>query len=120
MRKKMVTATAVMIGMMLVSTLFMGNLQQNAFDIGDYSGIDTWEAEMAFEASQTNEDLAQLVFSLCWRYQTAGDEEAREPLMHYGQILLDRAKAETIDLETAVQPEDMLQVLQVIRELGVR
>ena len=116
----MTMATAVMAGVMLVSTLLFGSLRHNSFDIGDYSGVDIQTAEAAFSTSQSNEDLVLLVEALCWRYQAANDVEAREPLMRYGQVLLDRAKAETVDLETIGQPENLLQVLQVIRELGVR
>ena len=62
----------------------------------------------------------QLVKALCWRYRTAEDESAETMLKSYGQLMLDRAKAEEIDLEFADDPDHMLQVLKVIRELGAR
>ena len=38
----------------------------------------------------------------------------------YGQELLDRAKAETVDLETVDDTEIMLKVLKVIRSTGAK
>ena len=46
--------------------------------------------------------------------------KAREPLVRYGQALLDRAKAETVDLETVDDPDVMLQVLRVVRRVGAK
>lgn len=120
MRSKMVSVTVMMALLMVVSTWFVSSLQPRAFDSLDYSIVDRAETEGAFEVSQSNEDLMKLVEALCWQYETAGEPETREPLLRYGQLLLDRAKAETLDLETIGQPEITLQVLGIIRELGAR
>lgn len=120
MKKTMLIATVAMIGVMLASMMLFGNLGSKVFDIGDYSCVDVQQAEVAFEASQSNEDLVLLVSALCWRYKALEDEEAQAALIHYGQLLLDRAKAETIDLEKMDADGGLLQVLEVLRELGVR
>ena len=118
--KKMTLMTMVVALMFLAATLLGGQLQQKPFDIGDLSGVDIAAAEAAFEQSRSNEDLVKLVKALCWRYRAAEDASAAEPLVHYGQMMLDRAKAEEIDLEFVDDANHMLQVLEVIRELGAK
>lgn len=119
--KKMTVQTLLLALAFLAATLIGGQLQQEkAFDIGDLSTVDIAQAEAAFEQSQSNEDLVKLVKALCWRLRVAEDEAASEPLAAYGQLLLDRAKAEQVDLEYVDNPDHMLQVLAVIRELGAQ
>lgn len=120
MKKNMTAATLLMVALALAGTLLAGNLRQTPFEIGDYSGVDIAQAEADFAASGSNEDLILLLKALCWRYQVQGEEAAREPLLGYGQMLLDRARAETVDLETLDEPDVMLQVLEVIRGVGAR
>ena len=118
--KKMTLMTTVVALLFLAATLLGGQLQQKPFDIGDLSGVDVAAAEAAFVQSQSNEDLVKLVKALCWRYAAAEDESVAEPLVKYGQMMLDRAKAETLDLEFADDPDHMLQVLEVVRGLGAK
>lgn len=118
--KKMTLMTTVVALLFLMATLFGGQLQTKPFDIGDLSGVDIAAAEAAFAQSQTNEDLVKLVKALCWRYAAAEDESVKEPLVKYGQMMLDRAKEDTIDLEYVDNSDHMLQVLSVIRELGAK
>lgn len=118
--KKMTLMTTLVALLFLLATLFGGQLQQKPFDIGDMSGVDIAAAETAFLQNQTNENLVKLVKALCWRYAAAEDESVAESLVEYGQMMLDRAKAEAIDLEYVDDPDHMLQVLAVIRELGAK
>lgn len=120
MKKKMTIQTAIVVLLFLAGTLIAGQPQQDAFDIGDFSTADIGALETAFTETQSNEDLVVLVKALCWRYRVAQDTAAAQPLRSYGQMMLDRAKAETIDLEYVDDPEHMLQVLKVVRELGAR
>ena len=120
MKKVMWIQTAAVALAFLAVILLSGQLRQEAFDIGDLSSVDVAAAEAQFAQSQSNEDLVLLVKALCWQYCAGGNEAAAQPLRDYGQQLLDRAKAETIDLERADNPEHMLQVLRVVRALGAR
>lgn len=120
MKRKMTVMTLIMAVIMLAATFFVGQYQSKPFDIGDYSQINIEEAEQQFAASQTNEDLVLLCKALSWRIEVGGDETAKEKLNHYGQLLLDRAKEESIDLETVDDPDIMLAVLRVIRETGAK
>ena len=120
MKVNMTVATLVMIALALAGTLLFGGFQEEPFEIGDWSGVDIARTEAEFAASGSNEDLVLLVKALCWRLEVAGDESAREPLLDYGQELLDRAKAETGDLETVDDPDVMLQVLRVVRQVGAK
>ena len=120
MKVNMTVATLVMIALALAGTLLFGGFQEEPFEIGDWSGVDIVRTEAEFAASGSNEDLVLLVKALCWRLEVAGDESAREPLLDYGQELLDRAKAETVDLETVDDPDVMLQVLRVVRQVGAK
>lgn len=120
MKKKMTIQTLIVVLLFLAGTLLIGQPQQETFDIGDFSTANPDTLEAAFVESQTNEDLVALVKALCWRYRVAEDETVAEPLRTYGQMMLERAKAETMDLEYVDNPEHMLQVLKVIRELGAR
>ena len=118
--KRMLMQSLLLAVLFVAVTLFGGQFQQEVFDIGDLSGVDVKAAEAAFIQSQSNEDLVRLVKALCWRYRMVEDETVIQPFMTYGQIMLDRAKAEEIDLEFVDDPEHMLQVLDVLRELGVK
>lgn len=120
MKTNMTVATLVMIALALAGTLLFGGFREEPFVIGDWSGVDIPQAEADFAASGSNEDLVLLVKALCWRLEAAGDESAWEPLARYGQALLDRAKAETVDLETVDDPDVMLQVLRVVRRVGAK
>lgn len=120
MKKIMWIQTAAVALAFLVVILLSGQLRQEEFDIGDLSGVDVAAAEAQFVQSQSNEDLVSLVKALCWQYCIAENDAVAEPLRAYGQLMLDRAKAETIDLEHVDNPEHMLQVLRVVRELGAR
>ena len=120
MKRKMTMMTIAMAVIMLAATLFVGQYQSKPFDIGDYSQVSIEEAEQQFAASQTNEDLVFLCKALSWRAEIAADEQAKEKLNHYGQLLLDRAKEESVDLETIDDPDIMLAVLRVIRETGAK
>jgi len=118
--KRMVWQSLLLAALFLAATLFGGQFQQDTFNIGNLAGVDVKAAEAAFQQTQSNEDLVALVKALCWRHQVAEDETVTQPLMSYGQIMMDRAKAEEMDLEFVDDPEHMLQVLDVLRELGVK
>ena len=106
--------------LVVVATVFTAHFQPKPFDIGDYSHVDINTAQERFADSQSNEDLVLLCKVLSWNVETNQDESARELLKQYGQELLDRAKAESVDLETIDDPEIMLSVLRVIRESGAK
>lgn len=120
MKRKMTAMTIAMAVLMIIATLVTAEFQPRPFDIGDYSQANIEEAEKQFASSQTNEDLVLLCKALSWRIEIAGEAEAGEKLNHYGQLLLDRAKEESVDLEEVDDPEVMLAVLKVIRETGAK
>lgn len=120
MKKKMWVQTLVVVLLFLAGSLLSGQLQGEKFDIGDYSAVDIAAAEASFAETQTNVDLVHLVKALTWQYKVAENESVAEKLTSYGQLLLDRAKAEEVDLETVDDPDHMLQVLKIVRELGAR
>lgn len=118
MKKKMFIQTLLISLLCVAGCLLSGQMRQEVFDIGDYSGVDIPAAEECFAQSQSNEDLIGLLKALCWRYNEAESDETAALIVHYGQILLDRAKAGTVDLEFVDNPEHMLQVLKIVRRLG--
>ena len=120
MKQRMTILTIGMAILVVVATLLTAQFQPKPFDIGDYSHVDIAEAEAEFEQTKTNDSLVYLCKALSWRAEVAGEEGAREKLRYYGQLLLDRAKEEMIDLEHADDPDVMLAVLRVIRETGAR
>ena len=120
MKKKMWVQTLIVVLLFLAGGLLSGQLQSETFDIGDYSAVDIAAAEATFAQTQTNDDLVHLVKALAWQYKAAGNEAISDKLIDYGQMLLDRAKAEQVDLEFADDPDHMLQVLKIVRELGAK
>lgn len=120
MKKRLWIQTLIVVMLFMAGVLLSGQLQPKTFDIGDYSAVDIAEAEEEFIQTQTNEDLVHLIKALCWQYRVAENESVAAELTEYGQLLLDRAKAETVDLEFVDDPDHMLQVLEIVRELGAR
>jgi hypothetical protein len=120
MKRKMTVLTVGMMLLLTVATLLTGQFKEEPFEIGDYSHVDLEEAKQTFETSQTNEDLVLLCKALSWQMEIGQNDSLREELRHYGQLLLDRAKAETVDLEKVDDPEIMLKVLKVIRSTGAK
>ena len=120
MKTKMTVMTVFMIILLTAGTLLTGQFKEEPFDIGDFSHVRIEEAEEAFEISQTNEDLVFLCKALAWQLEVKQNENVRDKLNQYGQELLDRAKAEAVDLETVDDTEIMLKVLKVIRSTGAK
>lgn len=112
--------TLVVVLLFLAGGLLSGQLRPETFDIGDFSAVDIAAAEENFVRTQSNEDLVHLVKALTWQYKAVGNETVADKLIDYGQILLDRAKAEEVDLELVDNPNHMLQVLKIVRELGAK
>ncbi len=94
--------------------------EEKPFDIGDLSGADPEMALSAFRESDSPEDLVDLLKILCYRYKIEGDEAVLPDIRTYGQELLDRAKAQTVDLEKMDRDGDILQILNVIRSTGAK
>ena len=94
--------------------------EEKPFDIGDLSGADLEKALSVYRESDSPEDLAELLKILCYRYKIEGDETVLPDIRTYGQELLDRAKAQTADLEKMDQNGDILQILNVIRSTGAK
>lgn len=118
MKKKMWVQTLIVVMLFLAGGLLSGQLQPEVFDIGDYSNADIAALEESFIQTQTNEDLVHLLKALAWQYKVNGNEAVADKLIDYGQMLLDRAKVEEVDLEFVDDPDHMLQVLKIVRELG--
>ncbi len=93
---------------------------EKPFDIGDLSGADAEKALSAYRESGSAEDLTDLLKILCYRYKIEGDETVLPDIRTYGQELLDRAKAQTVDLEKMDRDGDILQILSVIRSTGAK
>ena len=94
--------------------------EEKPFDIGDLSGADLEKALSVYRESDSPEDLAELLKILCYRYKIEGDETVLPDIRTYGQELLDRATAQTADLEKMDQNGDILQILNVIRSTGAK
>ena len=111
-----------MMVVLLAVTVVAVRLRQGEkpFDIGDLSGADPEKALSAYRESGSAEDLVDLLKILCYRYKIEGDETVLTDIRTYGQELLDRAKAQTVDLEKMDQNGDILQILNVIRGTGAR
>ena len=111
-----------MMVVLLAVTVVAVRLRQGEkpFDIGDLSGADPEKALSAYRESGSAEDLVDLLKILCYRYKINGDETVLPDIRTYGQDLLDRAKAQTVDLEKMDQNGDILQILNVIRGTGAR
>jgi len=120
MKKKLWVQTLIVVLLFLAGGLLSGQLRPETFDIGDYSNADIAALEEIFAQTQANEDLVHLVKALAWQYKAVGNETVADKLIDYGQILLDRAKAEKVDLEFVDNPDHMLQVLKIVRELGAK
>lgn len=90
------------------------------FDIGDLSGIDRAETEAAFQKSGSDESLIDHLKVLCYDYKIKGDETVIPQIRQYGQILLDRAKSGSTDLEKMDKNGEILQILNVIRSTGAK
>ena len=111
-----------MMVMLLAVTVIAVRLRQEdkPFDIGDLSGADPENALSVYRESGSAEDLVDLLKILCYRYKINGDETVLPDIRTYGQELLDRAKAQTVDLEKMDQNGDILQILNVIRGTGAK
>ena len=111
-----------MMVMLLAVTVVAVRLRQEEkpFDIGDLSGADAEKALSVYRESGSAEDLVDLLKILCYRYKIEGDETVLPDIRSYGQELLDRAKAQTVDLEKMDQNGDILQILNVIRGTGAK
>ena len=111
-----------MMVMLLAVTVVAVRLRQEEkpFDIGDLSGADAEKALSVYRESGSAEDLVDLLKILCYRYKIEGDETVLPDIRTYGQELLDRAKAQTVDLEKMDQNGDILQILNVIRGTGAK
>ena len=111
-----------MMVMLLAVTIVAVHLRQEEkpFDIGDLSGADAEKALSVYRESGSAEDLVDLLKILCYRYKIEGDETVVPDIRTYGQELLDRAKAQTVDLEKMDQNGDILQILNVIRGTGAK
>ena len=120
MKRRMTVMTVVMMLLLTAATLLTGQIKTEPFEIGDFSQYDPVQVRQQFEKSQTNEDLVLLCKVLCWNTEIKQDVSKREELQYFGQLLLDRAKAETVDLEKVDDPEIMLKVLKVIRSTGAK
>lgn len=116
------TIFALMMALLLAATFVSVRMRQNEerFDIGDFSGADREAAKTAFETDGSDESLIALLKILCYEYKIKGDETAVPLIRQYGQLLLDRAKAQTVDLEKMDKNGDILQILNVIRSTGAK
>ena len=116
-------STLMLIGLIAV-TLISGSLREKEqpFDIGDLSAEDPAAAEAVYLENGSDENLINLLKILCYQYKIKGSETVVPDIRRYGQELLDRAKAGSIDLEMADREQDghILQILNVIRGAGAR
>lgn len=85
----------------LIGIFVAGKLApQDQPDFSAGANIDPVAAEEAFLASGSNEDLYALVLSLCYQDQQNPTDAYKEKLTLYATQMSDRAKAQTLDLET--------------------
>lgn len=118
-RGKTYTIFALMIIFLIGVTLY-ASLRREAnepFDIGDYSAFTIDECKQNFEASRSNEDLAELLKVLSWQYKVQNNEAVIPDIRSYGEELLNRAKAGEADLQKMDEDGTLLQVLSLIRSL---
>lgn len=110
---------ALMLAGLLAVTYISSSLRQKdqPFDIGDFSDADRAAAEAAFAEDGSDDSLISLLKILCYQYKIDGDETAVPLIRQYGQELLDRAKAGSVDLEQKDREQNgaVLQILNVIR-----
>ena len=113
---------ALMMVLLMAVTLISSRIRDanKPFDIGDLSGIDRVEAEKTFQESGSDGSLIAFLKVLCYDYKIEGDETVIPQIREYGQMLLDRAKAGSIDLEKMDKDGDILQILDVIRSTGAK
>lgn len=112
--------SGIMLVLLLAGTL-VGSMMlrsQRPFNIGDYRHVNIQDAEEVFRQTGSNESLVLLLKALCFRQESLGENSWTGQLLSYGQELYARARAETIDLQTADQEQILLQVLAVLRAVG--
>lgn len=123
-RSTVYTIFALMVIGLLAVTWISANIRQKEqpFDIGDLSGADRTAAAEAFAADRSDENLIALLKILCYQYKIEGEKTLVPEIRTYGQELLDRAKAHTVDLEQMDREQngEILQILNVIRSTGAR
>lgn len=119
---KMTAYSLLMIVLVLTSALIAGEMRNRETEwyFGEWNPSALDAAHAAYQADDSNENLATLLKGLCWQYKLQGDESVKPQLLSLGQQLLDRAKSETADLEQMDGDGVMTQVLRVIREVGAR
>ena len=94
--------------------------EEEAFRLGDFSGVDVEEVRAVFEESQSSEDLVELLKVLCYQAVVEGNESVEPQIAQYGTLLYDRAKAEEVDLSTLGDDETMMELLGYIRSFGAK
>ena len=111
-----------MMVLLLAVTYISARMRENEkpFDIGDFSGADRSASEAAFFEEGSDEKLIDLLKLLCYAYKIEGDETVVPQIREYGQMLLDRAKTGSTDLEKLDENGDVLQILNVIRSTGAK
>lgn len=77
-------------------------------------GLTVEQAERSFAETDRNEDLYQLLLSLCYHNQEDPQERYVELMAHYGAILHNRAKEGTLDLETIGDTAVTMDMLEYI------
>ena len=111
-----------MMALLLAVTYISARMRENEkpFDIGDFYGADRSASEAAFLEEGSDEKLIDLLKVLCYAYKIEGDETVVPQIRAYGQMLLDRAKTGSTDLEKFDENGDVLQILNVIRSTGAK
>lgn len=94
--------------------------KEEAFRLGDFSGVDVEEVRAAFDESQSSENLVELLKVLCYQAVVEGNESVQPQIAQYGTLLYDRAKAEEVDLSTLGDDETMMELLGYIRSFGAK
>ena len=94
--------------------------KEEAFRLGDFSGVDVEEVRAAFDESQSSENLVELLKVLCYQAVVEENESVEPQIAQYGTRLYDRAKAGEVDLSTLGDDETMMELLGYIRSFGAK
>lgn len=105
--------------MAVIAVLLAGPGRQSDRQItrlGDFSTYSLTEVQQAYQDTPDNNNLLLLLKVLAWRAEVQDDAEAISLIPQYRQILLDRARAEEVDLQTLDEEDIMLALLSILND----
>ena len=122
-RRNLTRTLSVVVGLLcLCFSMFAvrAGKKEEAFRLGDFSGVDVEEVRAAFDESQSSENLVELLKVLCYQAVVEENESVEPQIAQYGTLLYDRAKAGEVDLSTLGDDETMMELLGYIRSFGAK